>query len=102
MPTREAIWVVPSGGQNEYGDNLPSGDPRYIPGAIVLPRKSSENADRGVVIISGYEIFLKPPPLLPISATDAILVRGEEQQVDGKPGLYVGKALQLFTTSVGA
>jgi len=102
MAVREPIWIVPDGGEDQYGDDLPSGTPVYVPGAIVLPRKSTESAQGGMIVISGYEVILKPPPAdLVISASDSILIRGTEQQIEGEPGLYARKALQFFTRKVG-
>lgn len=102
MATREPIWIVPAGGQDQYGDDLPSGDPVYVAGAYVLPRRSTEDASGGMIVISGYEVILKPPPAgLRISARDSIVVRGSEQAIEGEAGLYAGKALQFFTRKVG-
>lgn len=102
MATREGIWIVPAGGTDQFGDPLPSGEPIWAPGAIVLPRKGRETDSGGVVVISGYEVFFKPPPRhFTLRATDAVLVRGEEHQVDGPTALYAGKALQFFTERVG-
>jgi hypothetical protein len=102
MATPEPVWIVPSGGTDEVGDPLPSGTPTMLMAYAVLPRKGRESNTDGVIVISGYEIFFKPPPDVEISATDAILVRAQEHQIDGPAGLYAGKALQVFTTRVGA
>lgn len=102
MPVSEDVWVIPAGGHDEVGDPLPSGAPIYLRAYAVLPRKGRETDEGGVIVISGYEVFFKPPPAIEISATDTVLVRGEEHQIDGPTGLYAGKALQMFTRRVGA
>ncbi|HEX5511615.1 MAG TPA: hypothetical protein VFX41_07845 [Actinomycetales bacterium] len=103
MAATEGIWLVPSGGTNEFNEPLPSGDPVWIPNAIVLPRKSFENPGRGLVVISGFEIFIKPAPRFEIMATDSVLVRSHEYQIDGVPGVYPGnKALQMIVKRAGS
>lgn len=103
MAAKEGIWIVPSGGTDEFGDPQPSGAPEWVPGCVVLPRKSFES-ENGLIIQTGYEILIKPAPVgLEISATDAILVRSREWEVDGVPGVYPGgKLLQLFVKRAGS
>lgn len=102
MAAKEDVWVIPAGGSDQFGDPLPSGEPIYVRGCTVLPRKSTESAQGGIVIVSGYEVLIKPPPRdLTVRASDSIIVRGEEQQIEGRPGLYTGKLLQFFTRAVG-
>lgn len=102
MATTEGIFIVPTGGQDRHGDPLPTGEPWYISSAVLLPRKSFDSTTGGgVQILSGFEVFVRPPPPREIMATDTVIARGDDYTVEGVPGLYPFKMLQFILKRVG-
>lgn len=83
------------------------GDPVGDSSEIVLtrcqlwPRSSTEDSDRGRVIIEGWNVFV-PKGQAAVLATDIVEIRGEDHLVVGKPGAYDIKGRdkgQIFVTS---
>ena len=93
-------------GQKEYGP------PRDIKGCKIWPRTNAE-VDAGGAIIDGLNIYI--PPLadsaattenpVAIKATDRVIARGKEWEVDGVPGEYrpnSGVKVIFMTKKVGS
>lgn len=105
---REGIWVVPAGPTDEVGDPVLdedghpvlSGAPWYWAECDVWPRSSTEDADGGVRIISGFNVWMRGDPP-EISATDDVLVRSRTYEVDGVPGRYPSKGVRLVLSILG-
>ncbi len=82
-----------------------NGDPIGVDGApctvqaVVWPRTSTEDSDRGVIIIQGLN--MKLPAGDPIAAVDVVTARGEDWDVDGVPGVYLNKAVLVVLKKVG-
>jgi hypothetical protein len=83
----ETITIQHFGPPDDFGDRPLDGDPVVVGGCSIWPRTSTENADKGVVVISGLNVFV--PPGNEIRPTDQITARGETYDVEGEPGLYV-------------
>jgi hypothetical protein len=93
-------------GEKEFGE------PREIKGCKIWPRTGDE-IDAGGAIIDGLNIYVPPrsdpaaTPQVPVAikATDRILARGKEWDVDGVPGEFrpnSGVKVILMTKKVGA
>lgn len=83
MRGTETVTVIRPAGRDENGD--PTGVPveHDLENCIVWPRTTSEDNDRGIVPISGYNIWA--PAGSDVLATDQIRVRDEVNQVEGVP-----------------
>jgi hypothetical protein len=68
----------------------PTGDPQEfdIRNCQLWPRSSTEDSDRGRVIIEGWNVYIPPGSPNSVYATDTIVVRGDEYSVVGVPGAY--------------
>ena len=88
MRGNEVIHVKRPAPVDWQGD--PPGDPQEfdIPGCQLWPRSSTEDSDRGRVIIEGWNCFIPPRSANSVYATDTVVVRGEEYSVVGVPGVY--------------
>lgn len=91
----ETAIVSRPGVRTRLGDLTPGAVVGPLTGCIVWPRTSSENADRGVVIIDGYEVWAPAPITIDIKATDVINVRGEDWNIEGRPGDYRKNGVKL-------
>ncbi len=99
MADSEQIQVITPAKTDQNGDPIGTdGAPRNVE-AVVWPRTSTENADRGVVIIQGLN--MKLPAGDPITAFDLVTARGEDWDVDGVPGVYPNKAVLVVLKKVG-
>lgn len=93
---RESITIQHYGPPDDFGGRQPEGDPVQVGGCHIWPRTSTENADRGVVVISGLNVFV--PPGVDVRPTDRITARDKEYDVEGEPGDYrrSGRAIGLL------
>lgn len=93
-------------GQAEYGS------PRSIKGCKIWPRTSAE-MDAGGAIIEGLNIYVPPQAdsaattenPVAIRATDRVIARGKEWEIDGVPGEFrpnSGVKVIFMTKRVGA
>jgi hypothetical protein len=75
------------------------GDPVYVmtvvavPGCVVWPRASSENAQGQDLIVTG--LTLLAPYEADITATDTVTVRGEDYSVVGDPARFASPFTNL-------
>jgi hypothetical protein len=84
MRGTETVTVIrSSGGFDHNGDPVGAVDEHDLTNCIVWPRTSTENAERGIVPLSGYNIW--SPPGVDVKATDKIRVRDEINEVEGVP-----------------
>ena len=88
MRGRETIQILPSAGSTSDNEPLPAGDPVPVKNCIIWPRRSSEDNDRGSVIIEGFNVYLPPGSRVP-KAVDKIVARGKTWEVEGVPGQFV-------------
>jgi len=88
----EEVVILRPGQPDRYGSIGESVEVGRLKNCVVIPRVSGETEDRGVVIISGYQIWA-PEIVGQVSpkATDLLQVRGELHNVDGVPGDYRSK-----------
>jgi hypothetical protein len=87
----ELVSVQRQATTNSDGDKTPGEMVGVLRRCIVMPRASSENAERGIVSISGYSIWCPAPIPFEVKATDVIVVRGHEQGVEGVVGDWRNK-----------
>lgn len=100
----ENVTVQRAGTPTRTGDETPGAVVGVLRGCHVLPRASTENADRGIVSIEGFSVIVPWPQPAPwptdaeVLATDKIIVRGKEHTVEGVPGEWVkrGKMTALI------
>lgn len=102
----ELVSVQRQATTNSDEDKVPGEMVGVLKNCIVMPRASSENADRGIRSIAGYTVFAPAPVAIEVRATDVIIVRGKEHGVDGvvgdwrnRRGKFVGLLFQ--TTGYG-
>ncbi len=99
MADTEDIQVITPAKTDQNGDPIGAdGAPRTVQ-AVVWPRTSSEDADRGIIIIQGLN--MKLPAGDPITAIDVVTARGEDWEVEGAPGVYLNKAVIVVLKKVG-
>ena len=91
MRGREVIQILPSGGLDNDGDDLPGGDPVTARNCIIWPRQSSEDSARGTVIIEGYNVYIPPGQPVP-AAIDKVEARALIWAVEGVPGKFISMA----------
>jgi hypothetical protein len=103
MAVREDISVIRDDRPtDQFGDPVgPEPAPQKISGVKIVPRTSAEDADGGVIVIDGLNIFIQPPPRVAIKSNHRIVARGEIWEIEGTPGLYLEKALWIVTRKVG-
>lgn len=97
---KEEVILVRPGGVDHHGD--PSGEAltlAILKQCVIWPRVSTEVAVEGTVITEGYNVWIPWGPnaealtivneeigsVLELAATDRVIVRGDEWQVDGTP-----------------
>lgn len=98
---RETIRVIPSGGTDSNGDPLPDApEPYDVQGCHVLPRYSTET-ENGQVIIDGKHVIA--PATIKVPKADAqIEYGGLRYEIDGVPGVYPRRIVEIFLKRVGA
>jgi len=84
----EEIQVIQMSEPDHWEQRTVLGE-RTITGCAIWPRSSTEDGHRGMVLIEGLNVFI--PPGETVAASDRIVARGEEFEVDGEPGLYRDK-----------
>ncbi len=99
MADTEPVQIFTPAKTDQNGDPIGSDGAPRTEQAVVWPRTSTENADRGVVIIQGLN--MKLPAGDPITAVDVVTARGEDWDVDGVPGVYINKAVLVVLKKVG-
>ena len=82
----ELITVQRQPTVNSDGDKTPGEVVGVLKHCIVMPRASSENAERGIVSISGYSVWCPAPVNIDVKGSDVIVVRGHEHGVEGVVG----------------
>ncbi len=92
---KEEVILVRPGGVDRNGD--PTGDDAEVgifEQCVVWPRVSTEVSEKGTVITEGYNVWIPWQPLanqeivdlaMGIKATDRVVVRGDDWQIDGSP-----------------
>jgi len=91
---KEEVILVRPGEVDRNGD--PTGDATTLgifEQCIVWPRVSTEVSERGTVITEGYNVWipwagdnrLTLDEVMGVEATDVVVIRGEEWQVEGTP-----------------
>lgn len=88
MRGAETITVKRADQVDWQGDPVGAPTEFEIPFCQVWPRSSTEDSDRGRVIIEGWNVYIPPRSANTVYATDTVVVRGEEFTVDGVPGAY--------------
>lgn len=100
----ETIQIKPFVGQSPTGVKT-YGPPRDVKGCKIWPRVSKE-IDEGGAITDGLNIYVPPgADAVGVKATDRVLARGKEWEVDGVPGMYwpsSGQKVIFMTKKVGA
>ena len=76
--------------------------PVEIVGCQLWPRESSEDDDRGRVILSGWNVYIPPGSGVTVLATDVLNIRGVDHQVVGVPGHYDYKGRDKGTILVAS
>lgn len=99
MADAEEVQIVTPAKTDQNGDPIGTDGLPRTEQAVVWPRTSTEDADRGVIIIAGLN--MKLPAGDPITALDVVTARGEDWDVDGVPGVYLGKAVLVVLKKVG-
>jgi len=100
VPRKETIQLRGQLAEGRHGDPLvgvPQPQWRTVNGAVVVPRGGGDFEQRGSIVVKGF--MIKLPPSVAIEDTDAVMVRGEEHQIDGPVNDY-GKALIFYTIRV--
>lgn len=82
----ETVVIRKAPKRNSVGDVTPGAIKGTVKNALIWPRTSDENADRGTRIIEGLNIFLPAPVPFEIAATDELEARGKTWQIDGAAG----------------
>lgn len=72
--------------RNSDGDKTPGEVVGILRRCIVMPRASTERAERGITSIAGFTVWAPEPITIEVRATDVIVVRGFEHGIDGVPG----------------
>ena len=72
--------------KDPMGDPVPGEKVGDLTACIIWPRSSSEQAERGTVSIEGFNVWAPAPYAVTPKATDVVVVRGEEHEVEGVPG----------------
>lgn len=85
----ETVTILRPGAEDQFGQPGPDDAPRDVPQCIVFPRTSTEDHDRGEVVITGLGVAM--PPGTDIKATDRVVARGQTWEVEGQPGDYRSK-----------
>lgn len=91
---KEEVILVRPGEVDRNGD--PTGDATTMgifEQCVVWPRTSTEVSERGTVITEGYVVWLPwigdnratLDEVMGVKATDRVIVRGDEWQVEGSP-----------------
>lgn len=101
MRGAETLLVKRGAGVDWQGD--PTGDPDTfeLRNCQLWPRESSEDDDRGRVILAGWNVFI-PPGQPEVLATDVIKIRGDDHLVVGVPGRYDMKGRDKGTILVAS
>lgn len=88
MRGNETVRVKRPAPTDWQGD--PTGPPAEfdLPNCQVWPRTSTEDSDGGRVIIDGWNLYVPPRSANTIFATDTVVVRDDEFNVEGVPGRY--------------
>lgn len=88
MRGKETVHVKRPGATDWQGD--PTGPPAEfdIPFCQLWPRSSTEDSAAGRVIIDGWNLYVPPGSTNTVHATDTVVVRDEEFNVVGVPGIY--------------
>lgn len=91
---KEEVILVRPGEVDRNGD--PTGDSTTMgifEQCVVWPRTSTEVSERGTVITEGYNVWIPwlgtnrdtLDDVMGIEATDLVIVRGDDWQIDGSP-----------------
>lgn len=99
MADTEPVQIFTPAKTDQNGDPIGADGAPRTEQAVVWPRTSTEDSDRGVVIIQGLN--LKLPAGDPITAIDVVTARGKNWEVEGQPGEYLGKAVLVVLKKVG-
>lgn len=87
MARKETIEIRAPRELDRFNDPIgPESDWVAVPGATVVPRNSSEQDQRGTVIIAGFMVVV--PSVIAVSERHEIRLRGEVHQIDGDVGDY--------------
>ena len=93
---------------NGDGDKTPGAVRGELKRCIILPRASSETAERGIVAIEGFTVWAPAPVLFTVLASDVMVIRGKEYGVEGavgdwrnKRGKFLGLLFQTTRYGVG-
>lgn len=98
MPKKETIRIRPGRPTDRFNDPIgPVPEWVDIPGATVVPRTSTEDEQRGPVIISGFMVVVGPA--VAVRHTDELEIRGKIHQIDGEIGDY-GRRKIFYTKRV--
>lgn len=103
MPKGSENVTVQRAGKTRTGDVTPGVVVGMLRRCIVIPRASSERADRGIVSIEGFTVWAPMPQPktdwpadAELKSTDYIIVRGEEHQIEGSPSDWQKKGREVW------
>lgn len=71
---------------DRLGDKVPGSVVGSLTSCIVWPRESTEDANRGVIILDGYTVWAPAPIAIEVRATDTVALRGKDWNIEGVPG----------------
>lgn len=100
MTARETVEYLPPQRTDQRGDPVgPVPAPVEIRGVKAWPRTSDESGTE--VIIDGYGLRL-PRNVPKLNAKGRVVFRGETWEIDGRPGVFPGKATIVYLKRVGS
>ncbi len=85
--------------RDQNGDPIGADPTPRTARAVVWPRTSTEDAEGGIKVVAGYNVKLAAGD--PITAISRMYVRDEWWEVDGRPGVYLGKAVLVVLRTEG-
>lgn len=106
MRLKETITRVRvDGPRNRHGERTGTERRDDVTGCSVWPRTSVETGEE--VVIDGYNVFVpanaKPFDIaMDFTASDRVVCRGEEWDIEGTPGNYRPKGILLLLKRTGA